>query len=190
MLGVLMLVWSVLIWPFVVKISIVSGNESMLSGCIRINTIGIGTSINWKLVVSEKGVEFDLLGNRKNTKDRKIENMGNAGRRMRSVLRSSPSLRRDLQKYLLNTQFIANVRLGLNDAAATALCCAALSALLGCYPRAKGYITPDFRCECFNLNIRCIAAIRLGRLFVSAALGAGAFALRLVRQKVGGAANG
>ncbi len=191
LLGWFMLLWSIAIWPFIFRFTITTGSHSILSGSILMKTIGLSKTIDWKLISTEKGLDFVLhFTHNRHENNKSLGDMRQASAHMKELLQLMPSLKQNMLSYLSKLFFTADIRLGLSDAAATALTCASLSAVLNALPHIKGYVTPDFRSECLCLNVRCIAAIRLGTLFVSAALGLGSFALLRARQIAGGVVNG
>lgn len=189
MLGVMMAAWAFAIWPFIWKLTATIGSDCLLTGQIIIRTIGAGIHLDWKLVHTENGPDFVLrLSNKKSANAKNMNIPNRFSENAHVALRSSPSLQKNLLRYISQTHLHINMRLGLSDAAATALTCATVNALLGCFPKAKGNIMPDFQKETFCAEIRCISAFSLGKLFLSSMLFLHAFVQQ--RQKSGGVLNG
>ena len=186
-----MAVWSLLIWPFVIKSRICLDQHHLPSGIAEIKTIGIGVKISWQLLKTEKGIDFQIRylrsHYRKNGSMKEMEQMRN---RMGPIFLNAPYLKDNLISYFHSLHIVSTIRVGLGDAARTALACGALSMLLGCIPHAKGDIIPDFRNEVFHADIKCIAALQLGKLLLSAVLILRATAAQYIRRKVGGVVDG
>ncbi len=191
MLGIVMAVWSLLIWPFVFRFSATLGSDCLLTGYILIRTIGIGMKLDWKLVYTKNGPDLVLrLSGKKETSARNMNMNGSVREKAERALQTSPVLKKNLLRYLTQTKLIADIRIGLNDAAKTALTCATINAVFGCLPMVKGHVIPDFQRETLCVEVRCISAFRLGKLLLSAALFLYAFMHQAVRQKTGGVVNG
>lgn len=79
------------------------------------------------------------------------------------------------------------MRLSLGDACRTALTCGALQALLSVFPQVDAAISPVYGEAGFDLQVRCIAVFRLGKLFLTAML---VGLDRLSSKTAGGAADG
>lgn len=117
-----------------------------------------------------------------------MKNMRARGAEAAKALHLSSSFKKHIRQYLKDLQIKAEIRLGTGDAAVTAVICAFLSGLIGCIPQALGSVTPDFHSKVFCADISCIAPLRLGKLFVSAAVAAFAL-LRCRLRKIGGGAK-
>ena len=190
MLGVLMLLWSVLILPFVIRIQAALGDDFLPTGCLYVRTIGLALRFDWKVVFTEKGLDIKL---RYSGREQKEKSMRESGRlspvAVRHILLNA-ALRKNLTGYIRKTQLQADIRIGVRDAATTALLCGLLNAVLGVLPDERMRITPDFRTETFCVEIKCIAAFRMGNLLASAAVYLRVLAKQHMRQKAGGIQHG
>lgn len=190
MLGVLMLLWSVLILPFVVQIQVSLGDDCLPTGYLNIRTIGLALRFDWKFVFTEKGLDIKL---RYSGHGQKEKSMREAGRLSPIVVRhllANAVLRKNLLEYIRKTQLRADIRIGVQDAATTALICGVMNAAAGALRDARMRIMPDFRSETFCVEIKCIAAFRMGNLLASAAVYLRVLAMQHMRQKAGGIQHG
>lgn len=191
LLGVLMLLWSFAIWPFIIKLSFTVGSDCALTGMLIVKTIGGILQLDWKLIQTASGPQIVLrYSSRKHIHERKMNDMSGINKQTLQAIIHSASIKRHLLSYLKLIRFHANIRLGTNDAANTALLCGFLHALMGCFPQIRGKVTPDFQSPSFCADISCIAPFRLGKLFVSAAMGAFSYLSFQLRHKRGGADHG
>lgn len=191
MLGIAMMLWSVAIWPFIIRSQLFLNHHQLPAGIAVIKTIGIKVKINWEIKKTERGYEFHV---RFFDKSRQRESSMSAMRQLRSkispLVLSVPYLKENLMGYFSGMYAIATIRLGLGDAAATAIVCGALGGIIGCFPRIDANVIPDFRNEMFSADIKCIASFRLGKLLLSAVLILCASLTQKMRQKSGGVMHG
>jgi len=186
-----MAVWSLFIWPFVIKSRIYLDQHHLPNGVSEFKTIGIGVKISWQLLRTEHGIDFQIRYLKSNyQKNGSMKDMEQMRNRIGPLILNAPYLKDNLISYLHNLRIVSTIRVGLGDAAHTALVCGALSMLFGCIPQAKGDIIPDFRNEVFHADIKCIAALHLGKLLLSAVLILRAAATQYIRRKVGGVIHG
>lgn len=191
MLAFAMALWSLAVWPFVIKTRLYLDQHYLPNGITEIRTIGISMKISWSLMRGANGLEIQiryLKSNRQrngNAKD--MEQMRD---KIGPLILSAPYLRENIISYLRKLHIISTFRIGLGDAAQTALACGALSTVFGCIPHARGNVIPDFRNVVFHADIKCIAALQLGKLLLSAVLILRAAATQYIRRKVGGVIDG
>lgn len=191
MLGILIAAWSVLIWPFVFRISATVGTDCLLTGYVKIKTIGAEIKLDWKLVHTENGPDFVLrLSNNRQSSMKSMKVSRDVSSIISGAFRNSTILHKNLARYVSQIHIQTDIRLGLSDAAATAIGCATLAAMIGCFPNIKGRVVPDFQSELFCAEVRCIASFQLGKLLLSAVIFLQAMMQQLIRRKSGGAFHG
>lgn len=191
MLGVLMTVWSLTILPIVIKFSSALGNDFLPAGYFLIRSIGISLRFDWKIIKTEDGLDFVLrYSDHKQRKERSMRDMRRMKPELTTLFRETPILRKNLLSYFSSLSIRADISIGLQDAAATALLCGAISVFSGCLPRMRSRVQPVFNHDGFCFNAKCIASFRLGKLLLSAALYLHASMMQHKRQKAGGAAHG
>ena len=108
-------------------------------------------------------------------------------RRKKPLIRIFPPLGRHRSDWLRHTRFCLLASVGLTDAAQTALLCASLQAALCPIPRLVARVQPQYRAPGYDVHFECIAAFRLGKLWLTAAALAFAAARRSIQ---GGTAGG
>ncbi len=107
--------------------------------------------------------------------------------RKKTLIRIFPPLRRLRSDWLRHTRFCLLASVGLPDAAQTALLCASLQAALCRVSRLDARVQPQYRAPGYDVHFECIAAFRLGKLWLTAAALAFAAARRSIQ---GGTAGG
>ena len=191
MLAFAITIWSVVIWPFVIKNRVYLDKQHLPNGIAEMKAIGIGMKINWRLLRTENGIGFQIRYLKSSyLRNSSMKDMEQMKERVGPLILNAPYLKENLFNYLHNLHFTSTIRIGLGDAAQTALICGLLSTIFGCIPHAKGDIIPDFRNEVFHADIKCIAALQLGKLLLSAVLILRAAATQYIRQTVGGVVHG
>ena len=108
-------------------------------------------------------------------------------RRKKPLIRIFPPLKKLRSDWLRHTRFCLLASVGLPDAVQTALLCASLQAALCPIPRLDTRIQPQYRAPGYDVHFECIAAFRLGKLWLTAAALAFAAARRSIQ---GGTAGG
>ena len=121
MLGALMLVWSVMILPFVVRIQASVGDDCLPMGYLYIRTIGFALRFDWKVVFTEKGLDIKLRYSGREQKEKSMRESGSLSSALVRHIRVNAVLRKNLIGYIRKTQLHADIRIGVQDAAATAL---------------------------------------------------------------------
>ena len=191
MLGIGMALWSAAIWPFIIRSQVFLNHHQLPMGVAVIKTIGITVKINWEMKKTEQGYVFHVRFFDKNRQKKgNMSVMKQIRGRINPLVLSAPYLKTHLVGYLSSLQAIATIRIGLGDAAATALACGALFSIIGFSSRVKVCVIPDFRNEIFSADIKCIASFRLGKLLLSAVLFLYAALVQKIRQKTGGVFHG
>lgn len=191
MLGVLMALWSVTIMPIICRFSASIGDDFLPAGYFDIKTMFFSLRFDWKCIRNEAGISFKLrYVGRKQAHEHDMRELNQMGPQFKVILRDAPFLQKNLLGYLRNLYVKADICIGLSDAAATALTCGTISAVLAALPHVRAHVTPDFRSENICVNAACIASFRLGKLLLSAALYLHASIMQRVRQKAGGNAHG
>lgn len=186
-----MALWSVLIAPIIVRLTFSSGADFLPSGYIEIRTIGFALRFDWKTVAGEKGLDVVMRYAGAHSKStHSMRNINRQGVLNAKTVLQNKKLKKELLSYAAALHLQTEVRVGMQDAAATALVCGALSALLGCLPQIRARIIPEFRQQSFCMQAKCIASFRLGKLFASAAIYLRALAMQRMRQKAGGTEYG
>lgn len=191
MLAFAMALWSLAVWPFVIKTRLYLDQHYLPNGITEIRTIGISMKISWSLMRGANGLEIQIRYLKSNRqRNDNVKDMEQMRDKIGPLILSAPYLRENIISYLRKLHIISTFRIGLGDAAQTALACGALSTVFGCIPHARGNVIPDFRNVVFHADIKCIAALQLGKLLLSAVLILRAAATQYIRRKVGGVIDG
>jgi len=190
MLGVLLALWSLLIMPFAFRISISLGDDFLPTGYLDIRTIGPSLRVNWTTIFTEKGLDIRLRYAGHEQKEKSMREIkGLSGVAVAKVLKDE-AFRENLRSYIKRIHVTVNARIGLQDAAETALLCGLCAAIASCVPNAKANVIPDYQAAAFCVEIKCIAIFRMGKLFASAVVLLRAISKQYMRQKVGGVQHG
>ena len=94
----------------------------------EIKTIGIGIKINWRLLRTENGIGFQIRYLKSSyLRNSSMKDMEQMKERVGALILNAPYLKENLFNYLHNLHFTSTIRIGLGDAAQTALICGLLS---------------------------------------------------------------
>lgn len=191
MLGILIALWSVAIAPIIIRIYASAGTDFLPAGYLEVRTIGFALRFDWKTIIGENGLDVVLrYGGGHQGSVHSMRRMNRRGMLTAKSLLRDEKLKKDAASYLSALHLHTELRVGMQDAAATALVCGALYALLDCFPMIKANVIPEFRRESFCMQAKCIASFRMGKIFASAAIFLRALAMQRMRQKAGGAEHG
>ena len=161
------------------RLRIASG--SLPQGALRIDSRGLSFSLPLSML-RVNGRFYLQLG-----KKRTIPIYLRFKHRKKTLIRIFPPLGRLRSDWLRHTRFCLLASVGLPDAAQTALLCASLQAALCRVSRLDARVQPQYRAPGYDVHFECIAAFRLGKLWLTAAALAFAAARRSIH---GGTAGG
>ena len=191
MLGILLGVWSVLIWPLAVRIKVSLGSGHPLSGSIAVKSIGLGLKMDWKLTHTVQGATISLrFSDGRYSHSKSIQSMRHTNEQIIEAIRTTPSLQKALASYISSVHLKSDIRIGTGNAAETALVCGSLSAILGCLPHARGQVIPDFQNEILCLDLQCITSFQLGKLFLTVLVYLRCRIVKRIQQIAGGVFHG
>ena len=189
LLGVLMLLWSIAVWPVAIKLQASVGDDFLPQGFIRIRTIGLVLRIDFVTRFDARGLHLALRFAGRNKQEHDVKPNPAMQKRMLKIIKDK-TVQRNLMAYLHDFQLKGDVRIGLRDAAATAIMCGAVNAVLNAFEHVSVCASPDFRSETFCAQIKCITTFCLGKLFSSAAVCLKAWTAQQLHHFAGGALHG
>ena len=145
-------------------------------GGVRISLYGIRFSLGFHIIKDDGGkVFFACLSTGKRIPLRRPK-----GFKKPMLTKCFPPLRSNLKKWLRALRFFLYARIGLSDAARTALLCGFLMAVGDMLPGAKIRAVPDYRKKGYDAAFCCIATFRLGKLLLTLLLLGAAQAARSI----------
>lgn len=166
--GIFFLIWSILIAPVQLGLHVSVSNDYLPNGYFSFHVFGIGLRFHWQLLRNENGMRLSFQAGRRKQHEAKPNR-----KRMEEqviLLKSSPVLRKAMRDLFCIRHIRIRLRLGLDDAAATALACAFLQNVFDSLPKADSCVSPEFRACGFTAETKCIVFFRLGKLLAYTAL--------------------
>ena len=165
--------------PIRLELAFEVGNRRLLSGYIVIRLYGAAFRLPLRMTRPKAGGSFYLQIARFQPIRIRIS--------LKGYKKPGVRLKNHINSWRSNFTLSIKMRLSLGDACHTALTCGTLQALLSAFPQVDAAIRPVYGEAGFDLQVRCIAVFRLGKLFLTAIL---VGLERLSSKTAGGAANG
>lgn len=161
------------------------------SGYIRLRVYGIGLRLDWQL--TRQNGKLDLIighGRGGGQSKRDVAASARNHKARLALLKQSPVLHRAIKSLIATLRVHARMRIGLGDAAATALACGFMQTVCGQFRFVRAQIIPEYSAKHSAAEIRCIAQLRMGKIALTAALYLLAGMMCSARSKTGGKTRG
>jgi len=94
MLAVAFAIWSVLIWPVVMRFHLSVGSDFLPQGFASLHSIGMALRLEWKVVRDENGLDICLRFAGKEGKAHPVKTYRNQGMRIRKAIVQDHILRK------------------------------------------------------------------------------------------------
>ncbi len=182
MLAAFMGLWTLATVPVSLRVFLSVTASDLPLGTLHVRFYGFNVMLHFRLIRKEERLFLGLkIG--EDGKERLFPIELGAPRQP-SLLRFAP-LKQQLFSFLQANGL--RLRIGTGDAAATALCCAAIQSLNMLRLPFALYAEPIYDVSTFVLQLRCISFFRLGKLWITALL---LLAAQLMKKFSGGIQHG